>query len=142
VIALVLGAASLLGQGERCRIDPLLAQPGSALAAYWEALQLNDVARVWSCSVERDNELPFPGMMWFLPPSRALWLEHISLVRTDKDHTVASYEVHFRPIGAPTERRLRVVTELVHVRGEWLVEHPLSEAGLLNGRPLMLRSDS
>lgn len=131
----------LLGQGERCTIDPELRTPGSAVAAYWEALQINDPDRVAACSRITGESLPYPGMLWSFPNTRALWLEHLRYVPVDENEVVVSYEVHFKPMGSDTERSLSEMTDLVRVRGEWRVSRPLSEAGLINGRPLPTRVD-
>lgn len=137
----MLGALSLLGQGERCHINPQLRSPGSAIAFYWEALQLNDSERMAACSLESDASLPFPGMLWAFPNTRELSIEHLRYVPIDADHVVVSYDVVFRPIGGEQDRSLAAMTEVVRVRGEWRVARPLAENGILNGQPPPTRVD-
>jgi len=137
----LLGGLSLLGQGERCTIDPVLRTPGSAIAAYWEALQRNDADGMRSCSLGDDESLPFPGMLWAFPVTRALSIQDLRYVPFDENEVVVSYDVHFVPVGTQQERMLSVVTDLIRVRGEWRVAHPLSEAGLMQGHPLPTRVD-
>ncbi len=132
---------SLLGQGERCSIDPSLRSPGSAVASYWEGLQLNDPDRIAACSVATDEMLPFPGMLWSFPNTHALWLEQLRYVPVDENEVVVSYEVHYKPVGGEQERSLHVMTNVLYVRGEWRVAQPLAETGLLDGRPLPTRVD-
>jgi len=137
----LVGAVSLLGQGERCTIDPLLRTPGTALVTYWDTLQHNDADGTRACSLASDGALPFPGMLWAFPNTRGLWIKNLRYVPIDEDEVVVSYDVHFTPAGTDEERLLSVVTDLIRVRGEWLVSRPLAEAGLLNGRPLPTRID-
>lgn len=141
MLALVLFSASVLAQGERCTVDPVLRTPGSALAAYWEALQNHDAERLWACAADPSSELPYPGMTWFFPTTRALSIEDLRYVPLDEDRVVVSYRVRFRVVGTGEERALDVTTELIEKRGEWRVARPLAEAGLMNGSPLGLRVD-
>jgi hypothetical protein len=134
-VLLALALLSLLGQGERLVIDPLLRAPGSALAAYWEAIQLNDVDRLESCAAQPLSDVPFPGMLWSFPATRACWITDIRFVPIESGRLLASYDVHYRPVGHEEEHTLAVVTELVKLRGEWRIVNPLSEAGLLDGAP-------
>ena len=142
-IRFVLFAAllSLLGQGERSVIDPQLRSPGSAVASYWEGLQLNDPVRIAACTVQDDAMMPFPGMLWSFPNTHALWLEKLRYVPVDADEVVVSYEVHYKPVGGEEERSLKVMTNVLRVRGEWRVAQPFAETGLLDGRPLPTRVD-
>jgi hypothetical protein len=137
----VLGAVSLLGQGERCHVDLQLRSPGLAIAFYWQALQQNDAERVAACSLVSDPSLPFPGMLWAFPNTRALSIEHLRYVPIDADHVVVSYDVVFRPAGGERDRSLAAMTEVVLVRGEWRVARPLAEAGIMNGLPPTTRVD-
>lgn len=142
MLALVAGAVSLLAQGERFALDPVLRTPGGALAMYWEALQNNDAEGLWACSADPSAELPFPGMTWYFPPTRALSLEDLLYLPVDENRVLVSYQVRFRLLGSGEERVLTATTELLKLRGEWRVAQPLAEAGLLNGRPLPSRFDS
>lgn len=127
---------TLLGQGEQARIDPRFVRPDATLVAYWEALRQNDVEGVQECVYEFEDGLPFPGMLWFLPPTREFTLSSIRCVPIDAHRVVAAYEVRFRAIGMVEERRLPVVTELVLDRGEWRVRSALAETGVLELRPI------
>ena len=133
---------TLLGQGERFSIDPLLRTPGTALATYWEAVQTNDGDRIRACSIEAIDDLPYPGMLWAFPEVKALWLEHLQYVPIQADRVLVRYEVHFRAAGSKQERKLTVSTELQCVRGEWRVVRPLGEDGVLRGQPLPTRVDT
>ena len=139
---LLAAVASLLGQGERCRIDPLLRTPGTALASYWEAVQTNDEDRIRACSIDRGEELPYPGMLWAFPEVKALWLEQLQYVPVEADRVLVRYEVHYRAAGSKQERKLTVCTELQCVRGEWRVVRPLDEDGVLRGQSLPTRVDT
>lgn len=132
---------SLLGQGTQCRLDPALRTPGSALATYWEAVQLNDMDRLAACSLGFDEGTAYPGMLWAFPSTRAIRIEKMRFVPVDENRVVASYDVRFRPLGAREVHGLSVVTELVRARGEWRVARPLAEQGLLSGKPQPTRVD-
>ena len=138
---LALGAVSLIGQGERCHVDPQLRSPGSSIASYWQALQLNDAERVAACSLVSDPRYPFPGMLWSFPNTHSLAIKHLRYVPIDADHVIVSYDVVFRPVGGEQDQTLAVMTEVVRVRGEWRVARPLSETGILNGMPPPTRVD-
>ncbi|TMQ69131.1 MAG: hypothetical protein E6K80_12700 [Candidatus Eisenbacteria bacterium] len=140
-LAVLAGAVALLGQGERYSMDPLLHTPGTALAAYWEALQLNDADGLKACSLAGGGSLPYPGMLWAFPSTSGLWIQDLRYVPIDEDEVVVSYEVHFTLAGADQERMLSATTDLVRVHGEWRVARPLAESGLMTGRPLPTRVD-
>ena len=140
-LLLALGAVSLVGQGERCQVDPQLRAPGSAIAFYWQALQSNDAERVAACSLVSDPRLPFPGMLWAFPNTHALAIEHLRYVPIDADYVVVSYDVVYRPVGGEQDQTLAVMTEVVRVRGEWRVARPLAEPGIMNGLPPPTRVD-
>jgi len=142
VIVVLLLAACLGFQGERCEVDPALRSPGTALATYWEALMNHDVEAIWACAAGPPGDLPYPGMQWGLPATRAFTIENLRFIPIDEDHVSATYKVRFRPRGNREERSLTVVTDLLRIRGEYRVLHPLSEAGVLESRPVPLRVDS
>ncbi|TMQ48242.1 MAG: hypothetical protein E6K73_12430 [Candidatus Eisenbacteria bacterium] len=128
-VALSLACLSLLGQGERCRIDPRLSSPGETLKTYWQAVRSNDVAAVTDCFVERDLATPAAGMLWFLPPIQSLAIDSLRVVTVTSARVVVSYAVRFRPLGAERDRYFVNSSELVRVRGEWRLERALDEDG-------------
>jgi hypothetical protein len=138
---LLVACVSLLGQGERFRVDLRLRTPERALATYWEALQDNDPEAVADCVLGGTADLPFPGMLWFLPPTRACRIDSLRILPLETDRVVAAYEVRFRPIGSRQVRMMPVTTELVRIDGEWRVLRPLGEEGLLRGRVAPQRFD-
>ncbi len=135
-LALALVCSSLLGLGERCRVDPRLTSPGSTLEAYWEALRAGDDAGVAECLVEGVHDLPFPGMLWFLPPTRELRLEGFRSLPVQSGRVMVTYEVHYRPEGASREQSFRTGNELVRTRGEWRIARPLGEAAMPEWKPV------
>jgi len=141
-IVVLLVVACLGFRGERCEVDPALSSPGTALATYWEALMNHDIEGIWACAAGPPGNLPFPGMQWGLPATRAFTIERLRFIPIDEDHVSATYAVRFRPRGNREERSLSVSTDLLRIRGEYRVLHPLSEAGILESRPVPLRVDS
>ena len=97
IIVVLLLAACLGFQGERCEVDPALRSPGTALATYWEALMNHDVEGIWACAAGPPGDLPYPGMQWGLPATRAFTIENLRFIPIDEDHVSATYKVRFRP---------------------------------------------
>lgn len=129
-------AWSLLGLGERCRVDPRFTSPSSTLGAYWEALRAGDDEAIAECLIEGPHDLPFPGMLWFLPPTRMFRLEHFRSLPVQSGRVMVTYEVHYLPQGAREEQTFRTGNELVRTRGEWRIAKPLGEAGMPEWRPV------
>lgn len=125
-----LACLSLLGQGERFRIDERFRSPSATLVSYWTALQAGDTDSAYECFVEGRNDLPMPGALWFLPPTDDLWLEGFKSLPVSAGRVLVSYEVHYRARGDREERKFRTGNELVRMRGEWRIAGPLGEASM------------
>src|SRR2546423_842582 len=63
-------AISVLGQGERAAVDHRFATAIATLQTYWAALAADDVDTASECLEEGPYSGPYPGMVWFLPPTR------------------------------------------------------------------------
>jgi hypothetical protein len=131
----------LLGQGERCEVDPRFGTPGATLATYWEALRADDGATVLECFLDPRQAVPFPGMLWFLPPSVSVSVSSIQYSAGDEDALVATYEVRFLPVGAEEEMSAITSSELVRFRGEWRILRAAGEVGLPDWQPIPHRFD-
>ena len=106
--ALILVAAlSLLGQGERFRVDPRFRSPSTTLLAYWEALRQGDGDSAYECFVEGRHDLPVPGALWFLPPTDDLWLTGFRSLPVTAGRVMVTYEVHYRPRRVGEERMFK-----------------------------------
>ena len=141
-LSIALVASSLLGLGERCRVDPSLVSPSSTLHRYWEALRTGDEAGVAECLVEVQRDLPFPGMLWFMPPTSELWLDEFRSIPVQSGRVLATYQVHFVPDGSGVVESFRSGSELVRTRGEWRIARPLGEASMPEWRPIRRTVDS
>jgi len=139
---IALAAYSLLGLGERCRANPHLVSPSAVLQWYWEALRAGDEEGVAQCLVEGPRDLPFPGMLWFLPPTRDLWLDDLRSLPIYSGRVLATYQVRFMPEGSNVVESFRTGSELVRTRGEWRIVRPLGEASMPEWRPIRRAVDS
>src|SRR5215510_11784750 len=74
VVLVLLASLSLLGQGERCRVDTRFSTPSATLQTFWKAMAAGNAEDVWECFVEGRFDLPVPGMLWFLPPTERIAL--------------------------------------------------------------------
>jgi hypothetical protein len=135
-LLVALAAWSLLGLGERWRVDPRFASPSATLNAYWEALRAGDDGGLADCLVEGQNDLPFPGMLWFLPPTRELHLDQFRSLPVQSGRVMVTYEVHYLAVGAGEEQTFRMGNELIRARGEWRITRPLGEAGMPQWKPM------
>lgn len=126
----LLAAVSLLGQGERFRIDPRFRTPSATLLAYWEALRQGDGDSAYECFVEGRHDLPMPGALWFLPPTDDLWLAGFRSLPVTAGRVMVTYEVHYRPRGSGEERMFKTGSELVRAHGEWRISQPLGEVSM------------
>ncbi len=131
-----LAAFALLGQGERFVVDPRFATPSRTLATYWSALRDNDRAAVAECMADGTVEQPFPGMLWFMPPTREVRLEEFRSLPVTAGRLYVSYRVRFRPTGALEEQTFQTGQELVRVRGGWHIARGLGSASLPQWRPI------
>jgi hypothetical protein len=142
LLTVALAALSLLGQGERSRVDPRFMSPSATLRTYWGALRAGDADGAWECLVEGRHELPRPGMLWFLPPTDELTLDAFRSLPVTGGRILVSYEVHYRPAGARDLRSFRSADELVRMRGEWRIARPIGEASMPEWRPAPRPVDS
>lgn len=133
---LFLACVSLLGQGERCRVDPRFRSPSSTLHTYWSALRHDDGDTAFECFVEGRHDLPEPGALWFLPPTDELWLQGFHSLPVTAGRVMVSYEVHYRPKGVFEERMFKTGSELVRLRGEWRIAQPLGNASWPEWKPV------
>jgi hypothetical protein len=130
-LALVgLAAFALLGQGERCLVDPRFRTPSATLATYWTALRDGDEVTAGECVVEGTQGQPFPGMLWFMPPTREIRLEAFRSLPVEAGRLYVSYEVRFRPLGAIEEQCFQTGHELVRLHGGWRIARGLGTASL------------
>jgi hypothetical protein len=122
---------SLLGQGERCDVDSRFCSPSATLTTYWEALRSDDAGTVVQCFADPRLAVPYPGMLWFLPPSESVSVYSV----------LATYELRYRPVGQREDMMAVTGTELVHVHGEWKLSRPAPDLGLPEWRPVPQRVD-
>lgn len=135
VFVVALASLSLLGQGERSRVDPRFVSPSATLRTYWDALRAGDAAGAWECLVEGRHDLPMPGMLWFLPPTDELTLDAFRSLPVTRGRILVSYEVRYRRAGSGEVRSFRTADELVRLQGEWRIARPVGEASMPEWRP-------
>jgi hypothetical protein len=135
-LAVIAGALSLLGQGERFRVDPRLVSPSSTIANYWAALRRDDEQAASECLVAGSLDLPEPGTLWFLPPTTELNLTSFHSLPVTAGRVLVRYEVRYRPVGVRIEQRFVTGNELVRERGEWRIAHTLGEASMPEWKPI------
>ncbi len=119
-IMLALGCVLLLGQGERFQVDARFLTPGRTLDTYWRAIRHNDLQTVGECFSEPQS-MPFPGMVWFLPPVDQLHIRSVHVVSAEGGKIVAAYEILFVPKGSQDAESFVTSSELVRVRHEWRI---------------------
>jgi hypothetical protein len=130
LVLVALACGTLLGQGERSRVDPRFVSPSATLTTYWEALRAGDAGRAWECFVEGRHNLPLPGMLWFLPPTTRVTLGEFRSLPVTGGRVMVRYEVRYIPVGTLEEHRFRTGDELVRLRGEWRIARPLGQASM------------
>jgi hypothetical protein len=131
-----IAAFALLGQGERCLVDARFRTPSATLATYWSALRDGDAATAGECVIEGTEGQPFPGMLWFMPPTREVRLEDFHSLPVTSGRLYVSYEVRFRPLGAIEEQSFQTGHELVRVHGGWRIARGLGTASLPQWRSI------
>lgn len=131
-----LAALALLGEGERSGVDPRFSTPTATLATYWSALRDGDAATMRECVTDDADGQPFPGMLWFMPPTRTVWLESFRSLPVTAGRLFVTYEVRFRPIGALEEQRFPTGHELVRSHGRWRIARGLGPASYPSWRPI------
>jgi hypothetical protein len=127
LVMILLASFTLLGQGEKCRVDPRFSSPSATLLTFWEALRAGDAEDVWECFVEGQNDLPLPGMLWFLPPTERLALADFRALPVTSGRVLVRYEVRFVPRGFDEERVFVTGDELVRIRGQWRIARPIGQ---------------
>lgn len=135
LLLVVAATFSLLGQGERCRVDPRFSTPSATLATYWSALRDGDAATVAECVTDIEGQ-PFPGMLWFMPPTRTVQLDHFRSLPVSAGRLLVSYQVRFRPLGALEELSFPTGHELVRRRGRWRIARGFGSASLPEWKPI------
>ena len=131
-----IAAFALLGQGERCLVDTRFSTPSATLATYWSALRDGDAVTASECVIEGTEGQPFPGMLWFMPPTREVRLEQFHSLPVTSGRLYVSYEVRFRPLGAIEEQSFQTGHELVRLRGGWRIARGLGTASLPQWRSI------
>jgi len=134
-LAFGLGILSLLGQGERSKVDPRLVSPSRTIASYWEALRQDDEEAALECTVEGNPDVPYPGMLWFLPPTAEITLTGFKSLPVTSGHVMVTYVVCYRPIGTVAQQAFVSGCELVRQRGEWRILRAIGEAGMPAWKP-------
>ncbi len=127
---------TLLGQGERCRIDPRFYTPEATVAVCWEAIRSNDAETLTECLGAPQAGMPYAGMQWFLPPTSRLTVHGIRILPIADDRVLASYQIHVLPEGGTEEGSFVTTSELRRVRGEWRVVKLPGESGSIELRGL------
>jgi hypothetical protein len=126
----------LLGQGERCLVDARFSSPSATLATYWSALRDGDAGTAGECVLEGTEGQPFPGMLWFMPPTREVRLQAFRSLPVTAGRLYVSYEVRFRPLGAIEEQSFQTGHELVRLHGGWRIARGLGTASLPQWRSI------
>lgn len=135
LLLLLLASVSLLGQGERCQVDPRFRSPSAVLLTYWEAMRAGDADAVFECFVSPRDDQPMPGALWFMPPTNEVWIEKVRSLPVTAGRVMARYEVHYRPIGSGDERMFETGSELLRSKGEWRIVQPLGQASMPEWKP-------
>jgi len=138
---IALCALSLLGQGERSRIDSRLTSPERTIASFWKSLRQDDEAGAAQCMVEGDHNLPFPGMLWFLPPTRDFKLSNFKLMAIEGNRVLVTYAVRYTPVGLSSEQAFVTTFELARQRGEWRIVRSVGEASMPEWKPILRAVD-
>lgn len=133
---------SLLGLGERCLVDLRLISPSTTLATYWKALRDEDESAAAECLVEGGYDLPYPGQLWFLPPTKRIELTAFRSLPVSAGRVMVTYEVRYLPRGSQEVQIFRTGHELVRERGEWRILRALGEASLPEWKPIRHAVDS
>jgi hypothetical protein len=111
-------------------VDPRFISPSATLATYWTALRANDLSTVYDCFTVGLHDMPFEGMLWFLPQTAEVRLDGFRSLPVSNGRMMVSYEVHYRGPGASKEESFETGNELVRTRGEWRIVRPLGEASM------------
>ena len=139
---LLVACVALLGQGERLRLDPRFRSPSAVLKTYWGALRDNDLNTVSECFTEPQASLPFPGMLWFLPPVDSLRIVSVQIVSASSSDMVTMYEVRFTPTGSTQAQHFIATSELRRLGREWRIVPPTGDAAMPEWKPYPRPVDS
>lgn len=132
----------LLGAGEPRKADARFRSPSSTIETYWQALRHDDDFTAQECLLEPSLDLPTPGMLWFLPPTTSLRIANLRTLPVESGRVMATYEVRFVPLGGGGEQLFRTAAELIRIRGEWRIGHPIGEVSLPDWKPIPRTVDS
>lgn len=127
---------AVLGQGQRCDVDPRFGSPASTLLTYWEALRSGDAETAAQCIEDGNYTGPYPGSVWFMPPTRDLHLEDVHSLPVRRGRVMVNYEVHYFAYGVGEELSFHTENHLVQVRGEWRIVPPFGNVSAQEWRPL------
>lgn len=127
---------AVLGQGERFEVDPRFGSPGATLGTFWEALRLGDAETASLCIEDGSYAGPYPGTVWFMPPSRDLRLEAVHALPVRPGRVMVNYEVHYFALGVSEELSFQTENHLVQVRGEWRITPPFGNVSMQEWRPI------
>ena len=134
--AVALLACALLGEGERATVDLRFATPAEALNTYWEALRANDEVTLAECMLDPHEELPFPGMLWFMPPTERVRLGAFHTLGMTGGRLVVTYEVRLLPTGTTRDLHFQTSNELVRNHGEWRIARGIGSASIPEWRAI------
>jgi hypothetical protein len=141
-VGLLLACLALLGQGERFHVDARFRTPSATLFTYWGALRDNDLDTVTECFTEPQGSLPFPGMLWFLPPVDTLRVGSVRVVTAQTNRMVVLYEVCFTPAGSTVGQHFFTTSELRRIGPDWRIVPPTGEAAMPEWKPYPRPVDS
>ncbi|NOT34708.1 MAG: hypothetical protein HOP12_11135 [Candidatus Eisenbacteria bacterium] len=136
IASLGIACFSLLGQGERCRVDPRFVSPSRTLDTYWSALRHGDADLAWECLVDGRHDLPMPGSLWFLPETDTLLLTNVRALPVTSARVVVNYDVVYVPRGVGEMRTFHTGDELVRERGAWRISRAIGEASMPDWEPI------
>ncbi len=139
---LFVACVALLGQGEQLRQDVRFRSPGAALTTYWAALRDGDMTTVTQCFTDPQASMPFPGMVWFLPPVDSLKVASIHVVTAQSNSITAMYEVQFTPAGTTQAQHFVTTSELRRLGREWRIVPPIDQAAMPEWKPYPRTVDS
>jgi hypothetical protein len=126
----------LLGQGQRYSVDPRFCSPVATLRTYWESLRQGDAETASLCIEEGSYTGPFPGAVWFMPPSRNLRLTEVHELPVRHGRVLVNYEVHYLALGVSEELSFRSESQLTEHQGEWRITPPFGEVNVQEWRPI------
>lgn len=135
-VLVLLLCVALLGQGQRCTIDPRFSSPIATLRTYWQSLELGDAETASLCIEEGSYTGPYPGSVWFMPPSRDLTLSAVHALPVRRGRVMVNYEVHYFALGAAEELSFRTESQLIERHGEWRITPPFGEVNAQEWKPI------